>query len=103
MLRRPMFRMTLIATLLVGLLMAAATVAFADHAWNGYHWKSDNLSPTVVNSTSSPLYGVPAGVAEWANLGTPITPTLVTGKKGNIKVTEASSVFWLGLARIFIG
>lgn len=102
MLRRPMYRKMLIATALVGLLLAAATGAFADHAWGVYHWRSDNLSPTVVDTTSSPLYDVGAGVAEWAALGTAIQPTLVNGRKGNIKVTEGSSVQWLGLARIFI-
>lgn len=100
--RRPMHRTTLMAALLAGLLLTATTVAFADHSWNGYHWRSDNLSPTVVNKTSSSLYDVPAGVAEWAALGTPIQPALTTAKKGNITVSESSSIFYLGLARIFV-
>lgn len=43
MLRRPMYRKMLMATALVGLLLAAATVAFADHSWSVYHWPSDKL------------------------------------------------------------
>jgi hypothetical protein len=95
-------RKALIPAIVVGAFLLVATTAFADHSWNGYHWPSDNLSPTVVDKTSSSLYDVPAGVAEWADLGTPIQPTLTTGKKGNITVSEASSRFWLGLARIFV-
>lgn len=41
------------------------------------------------------------GVAEWAALNTPIQPG-DADKKGEITVKEATSVFWLGLARIFI-
>ncbi len=102
MLRRPMYRKMLMVTAVVGLLLAAATVAFADHSWSVYHWPEDKLQPTVLDKTSSPLYDVGAGVAEWAGLGTAIQPTLTTAKKGDIKVTEGSSVQWLGLARIFI-
>jgi hypothetical protein len=76
------------------------TVASADHTWSGYHWSSDNLSPTVVDKTSSPLYGVPASVAEWSGLGAPIQPALTDASKGDITVTEGFSPFWLGLARI---
>ena len=54
--------------------LLSTSVALASNSWNGYHWSSDNLSPTVVNNTSSSLYDVPAGVAEWAALGTPIQP-----------------------------
>jgi hypothetical protein len=94
---------TMIASVLgAGLLLAAATGVFADHSWNSNHWRSDNLAPTVVNRTTSSLYNVPAAATEWSNLGTPIQPTLTTAKKGNITVSEASNVFWLGLARIFI-
>ena len=86
---------------LVGLL-AIATVASADHAWSVYHFPSDNLNPTVVDKTSSSLYDVPAGVQEWADLGTPIQPQITNANKGDITVTESFSPFWLGLARIFI-
>jgi hypothetical protein len=97
-----MIKKVLAATVALAVLLAAVTVASADHSWNGYHWSSDNLSPTVVDKTSSPLYDVTAGVTEWAALPTPINPTLTDAKKGDITVTEAFSPFWLGLARIFI-
>ena len=90
----------MVAILLV--LLLPATVVYAGHSWNGNHWRSDNLSPTVIDKTSSVLFDVQAGVTEWAGLGTPIQPTLVGGNKGDIKVVEAFSPFWLGLARIFV-
>ena len=104
MLRRPMYRKVMAAIIFTGLLLVAATAASADHSWNGYHWAGDGatVSPTVADNTTAALYDVPAGVVEWASLGTRIQPTLTPGKKGNIKVTEASSPFWLGLARIFL-
>ncbi len=77
-------------------------MASADHSWNGYHWPGDNLSPTVVDKTSSDLYQVGPAVQEWAALSTPIQPEMATSSKGNITVTEAFSPFWLGLARIFV-
>ena len=77
-------------------------VASADHSWASYHWSSDKLEPTVGDRTSSSLYDVQAGVTEWADLDSPIQPTMAKGKKGNITVTEAYSPYWLGLARIFI-
>jgi len=100
--RLSVFRSVLIGALAVATVLGAVAVARADHSWNGYHWSSSNLSPTVVNKTTSSLYDVPAGVAEWDGLGTPIQPTLTTATKGKITVSESSSVFWLGLARIFI-
>ena len=72
-----------------------ATVAFAE-SWNGYHWSSDKQSPTVVNTTRSSLYDVPAAVQEWADLGTPIQPALVRGKKADIFVMENSTISSLG-------
>ena len=72
------------------------------HSWGGYHWRSDNLSPTVVNKTTSSLYNVPAMVSEWNDLGTPIQPVVATTRKGDITVSESSSVFWLGLATIYL-
>ena len=95
-------RTLLIGVLAFGALLVGATIASADHSWNGYHWPSGNLAPTVVDDTSSSLYNVPAGVMEWANLGTPIQPALTTANKGDITVREAFSPFWLGLARIFV-
>jgi len=90
------------AAVVIAALLTVATVASADHSWSVYHWPGDNLSPTVVDKTSSPLYNVPAGVTEWANLGTPIQPIPTDANKGNITVREAFSQSWLGLARIFI-
>jgi len=95
-------RTAVILAILAATLFATVTIASADHAWNGYHWSSDKLSPTVVSKTSSSLYNVPAAVSEWAGLGTPITPTLVGGRKGDIAVSEGFSPFWLGLARVFV-
>ncbi len=97
-----MLKKVLAGAVAVGVLLTIVSAASADHSWNGYHWPSDNLSPTVVNKASSPLYDVPAGVTEWAELPTLINPTLTNANKGNITVTEAFSPFWLGLARIFV-
>jgi hypothetical protein len=97
-----MIKKILAVTVALAALLTAVTVASADHSWSVYHWSSDNLSPTVVDKTSSSLYNVPLGVAEWANLGTPIQPIPTDANKGNITVREAFSQSWLGLARIFI-
>ena len=86
----------------VALSLAMFGVASADHSWNGFHWDSDTLAPTVKNKTTSSLYDVPAGIVEWAALGTPIQPVLTDAKKGNITVSEAGSRFWLGQARVFV-
>ena len=69
-----------------------ATVAFADHSWNGYHWGSDKLSPRVFSKTTSSLYDIPAAVQKWADLGTLIQPAMAKGKtasKGDIIVMES--------------
>lgn len=97
-----MRRSILAALLVIGALLTATVVASAEHSWGEYHWPSDNLSPTVGDGTSSSLYDVSAGVQEWAGLGTGIQPVLSGNSKGDIKVTEAFSPFWLGLARIFL-
>ena len=55
-----------------------------------------------MDRTSSYLYDVPAGVVEWADLGTPIQPALTNGKKGNITVSQGFSWSWLGLAQIWV-
>ena len=102
MLRIPLFRKALVGVALTAALLATATAVFATHSWSVYHWSANNLQPTVVDKTSSPLYKVEDGVLEWAGLNTAIQPTLTDANKGNITVTEAFSPFWLGLARIFI-
>jgi hypothetical protein len=71
------------------------------HGWNSYHWRSDRLNPAVKDRTSDTLYDVPAEVAEWSGLETPIQPAMA-GRKGNITIKESSNIFWLGMARIFI-
>ncbi len=86
----------------VALSLTMFGVAAADHSWSGYHWDSDTLAPTVKNKATSSLYDVPAGIVEWAALGTPIQPVLTDAKRGNITVSEAGSRTWLGLARIFV-
>ena len=91
-----------ISALAIIALAVGATVASADHSWNNYHSPSYNLSPTVVDDTSSSLYAVPAGVAEWAALGTNIQPVMTNASKGDITVKEAFSPFWLGQARVFL-
>ena len=108
-----MMKKILAAAVALAVLLTAVTVASADHSWNGYHWPSDNLSPTVKDKTSSSLWDstnadVGEAVTEWAFLedgSTPrsdIQPTLTDAKKGNITVSEQTSQFWLGLARIFL-
>jgi hypothetical protein len=89
--------------LLIALVLLAIPtgVALAEHSWATYHWPDDKLSPSVKDRTSDSLYDVPVEVAEWAGLGTPIQPGMAD-KKGEITVKEASNIFWLGLARIFI-
>lgn len=94
-------RKLLAAISLAAVLALGAITAQADHSWNGYHWKSTSLSPTVQDNTSSALYDVPVGVTEWATLGASIQPVLTDGK-GKVKVTEEFNPFWYGLARIFI-
>ena len=92
--------LAIIAVVALSLVMFG--VAAADHSWNGFHWASDTLAPTVKNKTTSSLYDVPAGIAEWSALGTPIQPVLTDAKRGNITVSEAGSRSWLGLARVFV-
>ncbi len=97
---------TLISAIIAALgLLTVVTVASADHAWSVYHWPSDNLSPTVVDRTTSPLYDVPAGVLEWANLGTSVQPQMTTSNnKGDIKIKESviRSTSYLGLAGVYL-
>ncbi len=97
-----MIKKILAVTVALAALLTVVSVASADHSWSVYHWPSDNLSPTVVDKTSSEMYEVGPAVDEWSGLGTLIQPEMATSSKGNITVTEAFSPFWLGLARIFI-
>ena len=103
-----MIKKILVVAIALAVLLTAVTMASADHSWNGYHWPSDDPSPTVKDKTTSPLYdegsvaSVPAAVQEWADLGTPIQPTLTTAKKGDISLREGFSQSWLGIATIFL-
>jgi hypothetical protein len=107
-----MIKKILVVAVALAALLTVASVASADHSWSVYHWSSDNLSPTVVDKTSSNLWDSPSAdvgeaVTEWAFLedGTPrspIQPTLTTAKKGDISVREGFSQSWLGIATIFL-
>ena len=95
-------RTILFGAFAIGVLLFGATVASADHSWNNYHFPSYNLSPTVVDATSSSLYFVEDAVLEWSGLGTDIQPEITTASKGDITVKEAFNPFWLGMARVFL-
>ena len=104
-----MIKKVLAAAVALAVLLAAVTVASADHSWSVYHWEKTGatVSPTVKDKTSSNLWDFPNAdvgeeVDEWASFNDFIKPTLTTAKKGNITVSEQTSQFWLGLARIFI-
>jgi len=74
----------------------------AIHSWGGYHWRSDHLSPTVYNKTPSTLYDVSGTVLKWSSLNTPIQPAMSLDRKADISVSESSSIFWLGIATIYL-
>ena len=96
-----MFKKILVAAVALAVLLTAVTVASADHSWNGYHWSSDNLSPTVVDKTSGQIFQVPDAVQEWAALGTPIQPD--SGNTGEVEVViKRMNANWLGVARIWV-
>ena len=86
----------------IALLVALwAAVVFVDHSWTNsggdvYHWKSNNLSPTVENQTKQQVFNtvgradVSAAIVEWANLGTAIQPTEVN-RGGQVVVKPEST------------
>ena len=98
----------------IALLVALwATVVFADHSWTNsggdvYHWKSNNLSPTVENQTKQQVFNtvgradVSAAIVEWANLGTAIQPTEVNRGDQVVVKAKRSSPSLLGRARIWL-
>lgn len=95
-----MKKLTIVAMSLAFLVTAGLALANG-HSWNGYHWAgSGERTPAVVDQTSSDLYEIPAAVAEWAALGTPIQP--VTATSGEVTVKEGFSPFWYGLAQVFV-
>lgn len=80
-------------------LVLLASPALAGHSWNGYHFPSDNLSPTVTGETS--LAEVPIVVADWQVLATSIQPTYTGPGSGDIKVVaKRGNPNWIGLAQI---
>jgi hypothetical protein len=78
------------------------SVASANHAWNGYHWPGDKLAPTVIDRTPGSAFDVPAAVAEWRDLGTPIAPQMTSGSADVEVVVKRMNANWLGLARISV-
>ena len=86
----------------VAAMLTLVATASADHAWSNYHWPDNNLAPTVVDKTSSSLFDVPAAVAEWNDLGTPIAPQMTTGNGDVNVVVKRMNANWLGVARISI-
>lgn len=97
-----MMKKLLALTIAVVAVLTLVATASADHAWNGYHWPSDNLGPTVVDKTSSSLFDVPSAVAEWRDLGTPIAPQMTSGKGDVNVVVKRMNANWLGVARISV-
>lgn len=97
-----MKKVIIAVTLALSTLFAGMGVVLGSHSWSGYHWTSDNLSPTVFDKTKADLYDVSAAVSEWASLSTSTQPVISSNRKSNIVVSEAGSAFWLGLARIWI-
>jgi hypothetical protein len=82
-------------------LVLLASPALAGHSWNGYHFPSDNLAPTVTGETS--LADVPIVVGDWADLETNIQPTHTGSGSGDIKVVaKRGNPNWIGLAQIKI-
>lgn len=74
----------------------------AFHSWNGYHWKSDSLSPTVADKTRSSLYDVPGSVADWSTVASNLDPVMSLKKSGKVTVSEGFSLDWLGLAQVWL-
>lgn len=70
------------------LFVLATAVAAASNSWSIYHWKDDNLTPTVADRTSSSLYDVQGSVGDWGALGASIQPAMSAKKNGAIVVVE---------------
>ncbi len=64
-------RLRVIASVAAVFVLLASSPALAGHSWNGYHFPSDNLIPTVTGETS--LTTVSAVVGDWAGLRTNIS------------------------------
>ena len=96
------YRIWAILSVLALVMLLTAGVASADNKWNGYHWPSDNLSPTVVDNTGEPtIFNVRAAVEEWALLNTPIQPKLDSPGVVEVVVTKMRP-HYLGVARIWV-
>ncbi len=102
------YRIWAILSVLALVMLLTAGVASATNKWNGYHWPSDKLSPTVVDNTGEPIsntgeaiFDVNDEVSEWADLGTLIQPT--SGTSGDVEVVVTRMrPHYLGVARIWV-
>ena len=88
-------------TIAVVAVLTLVATASANNAWNGYHWSSDNLAPTVNDKTSGSLFDVEAAVAEWSGLST-LTPVMTSGKGDVDVVVKRMNANWLGVAKISV-
>ena len=101
-----MRRSLVIATVALALVAAGAIPAGADHSWGEYHWAGvGDRHPAVVDKTAagdpSGKFDVPAAVAEWAALDTPMQP--VVASSGPVEVVaKKGSAQWIGLAQISV-
>ncbi len=93
-------RLRLVAAVSTAFVLLASP-ALATHSWNGYHFPSDNLTPTVTGETT--LASVQDVVGDWTGLGTNIQPSHVASGTGDIKVVaKRGNPNWIGLAQIKI-
>jgi len=108
-------RRTLVVAVGVFALVALATVASADHSWNGYHWARQSNPFTLkvgdnVNSTWDAHLDI--AISDW-NQSTVLDLTKVAGgtspkpcrpTSGRIEVCNAryGNTGWLGIAQIWV-
>jgi hypothetical protein len=92
-------RLRVVAAMCAAFVLLASAPALATHSWNGYHFPSGDLSPTVTGETS--LASVPGVVDDWAGLRTAIQPVYAASGRGDIKVVaKRGNVNWIGMAQI---
>ncbi len=118
MLRRSRYRKLAAAVLLGALSLVAATVAFADHSWNNYHWghTATPFTLSLVDSVTSDWDSTLVAVSDDWSLSTVLDTTIVAGNdstsvrkpckaaSGKIRACNAKYGFngWIGLATIWI-
>ena len=94
-------RLRVVAAMCAAFVLLASAPALATHSWNGYHWSSGKLSPTVTGETS--LATVSDVVDDWRGLDTPIQPSYALSGSGDIKVVaKRGNPNWIGMAQIKI-